>query len=168
MSIAQFPRFVGGGPERHAGFAEWQDAAWIKQERLPTWREALALLHTPSSEADLAPSAPSRRRLAFDELLAHQLALGRRRSARQAQAAPVILPGEASEKLRAALPFTLTGAQDRALTDIRGERAAGVRMSRLLHGDVGSGKTVVAALAMADATSSHLQAALMAPPELLR
>ena len=167
MSSRQFHVFVERALERTPDLPEWQDAAWIKQERLPTWREALALLHTPSSEADLAPTAPSRRRLAFDELLAHQLALGRRRSARQAQPAPVILPGQASERLRAALPFTLTGAQERALTDIRSDLAAGVRMSRLLHGDVGSGKTVVAALAMADAAGAGFQAALMAPTEIL-
>lgn len=167
MTSRQLHIFIERALERAADLPEWQDPAWVKQERFPTWREALALLHTPSSEADIASSALSRRRLAYDELLAHQLALGQRRSARKAQPALPITPGEASAKLQAALPFTLTGAQQRSLADIRADLARGVRMSRLLHGDVGSGKTVVAALAMADAASSGFQAALMAPTEIL-
>jgi len=167
MTSRQLHLFIHRALARAPDFPEWQDAAWVKQEYFPTWREALALLHTPSSEADIAPSAPSRRRLAYDELLAHQLALGQRKKARQAEPAPKIIPGEPSAVLQNALPFTLTGAQTRALADIRADLARGVRMSRLLHGDVGSGKTVVAALAMADAASSGFQAALMAPTEIL-
>jgi len=167
LTSRQFRLFVERALERTPELPEWQDAAWLKQERLPAWRAAIEALHAPAADADLAPASPARRRLAYDELLAHQLALGRRGSVRKSEPAPPIAPGEASMKLEAAVPFALTGAQQRALADIRKDLAAGVRMSRLLHGDVGSGKTVVAALAMADAASSGFQAALMAPTEIL-
>ncbi|HAJ02419.1 MAG TPA: ATP-dependent DNA helicase RecG, partial [Brevundimonas sp.] len=124
-------------------------------------------LHAPESELDLDPQAPARARLAFDELLAHQLALARRRRNRQAVRAPRLAPGAAAERLLAALPFTLTGAQQRAVADIRRDLAHGEQMARLLQGDVGSGKTAVAALVLADAVDSGFQAALMAPTDIL-
>ena len=146
---------------------EWQDPAWMSARRWPGWRAALESLHAPGSEMDLAPDAPARQRLAYDELFAHQLALARRRRTRHATPAPRIEPGEASERMLAALPFTLTGAQIRAVEEIRADLASGEQMGRLLQGDVGSGKTAVAALALADAASSGFQSALMAPTEIL-
>lgn len=146
---------------------EWQDAAWMAARRWPGWRPALEALHSPQTEFDLGPDAPVRQRLAYDELFAHQLALARRRRARQITSAPKISPGQASAALLTALPFTLTGAQAQALAEIRVDLASGEQMGRLLQGDVGSGKTAVAALAMADAASSGFQAALMAPTEIL-
>ncbi|HEX8469930.1 MAG TPA: ATP-dependent DNA helicase RecG [Brevundimonas sp.] len=146
---------------------EWQDAAWMAARRWPGWRPALEALHSPQTEFDLGPDAPVRQRLAYDELFAHQLALARRRRARQITPAPKIAPGEASAALLTALPFALTGAQAQALAEIRVDLASGEQMGRLLQGDVGSGKTAVAALAMADAASSGFQAALMAPTEIL-
>ena len=146
---------------------EWQDAAWLAARRWPGWRASLEALHAPTSEFDLGPESPVRQRLAYDELFAHQLALARRRRARQITPAPVITPGEASATLLSALPFTLTNAQAQALVEIRRDLASGEQMGRLLQGDVGSGKTAVAALAMADAASSGFQAALMAPTEIL-
>lgn len=146
---------------------EWQDPAWLARQKWTGWREALGALHTPAGDRDLEPDAPARERLAYDELFAHQLALARRRRARQITPAPVIRPGEASERLLAALPFTLTGAQQRAVEEIRHDLASGEQMGRLLQGDVGSGKTAVAALALADAAASGFQAALMAPTEIL-
>jgi len=146
---------------------EWQDAAWRARQGWPGWRTALEALHAPTSEADLGADAPVRQRLAYDELFAHQLALARRRRLRQITPAPVIHPGQASADLLAALPFRLTGAQAQALAEIRADLGSGEQMGRLLQGDVGSGKTAVAALAMADAASSGLQAALMAPTEIL-
>ena len=147
--------------------AEWQDPAWRAARGWSGWRAALETVHAPTSEFDLSDEAPPRQRLAYDELLAHQLALARRRRARRIEPAPVIAPGEASERLLAALPFTLTGAQAQATAEIRADLASGWRMGRLLQGDVGSGKTAVAALALADAASSGFQAALMAPTEIL-
>ena len=147
--------------------AEWQDAAWLSARRWPGWRAALESLHAPTSELDLTPEAPARQRLAYDELFAHQLALARRRRARQITPVAHITPGEASARMLAALPFTLTGAQARAIEEIRADLVSGEQMGRLLQGDVGSGKTAVAALALADAASSGFQSALMAPTEIL-
>ncbi|MGH6957903.1 MAG: ATP-dependent DNA helicase RecG, partial [Caulobacteraceae bacterium] len=111
--------------------------------------------------------APARRRLAYDELLAHQLALAQRKAARRRQPAAVVAASALADRIKAALPFRLTGAQVRALADIRGDLASGERMSRLVQGDVGSGKTVVAMLAMADVAAGGRQSALMAPTEIL-
>ncbi len=146
---------------------EWQDPAWLKKQNWLSWREALDALHAPTGEPDLSPDAPARQRLAYDEVLAHQLALARRRRAREIKPAPVIAPGAASDCLLQALPFTLTGAQAQAVAEIRRDLASGKQMGRLLQGDVGSGKTAVAALALADAASSGFQSALMAPTEIL-
>lgn len=146
---------------------EWQDPAWVAKQGWSSWRTALEALHHPESLTDLETDAPARQRLAYDELLAHQLALARRRRARQINPAPVITAGEASTALLSALPFRLTGAQDQAVAEIRRDLASGQQMGRLLQGDVGSGKTAVAALALADAASSGFQAALMAPTEIL-
>ena len=146
---------------------EWQDPAWLAKQRWLGWRAAIEALHAPTAETDLEADAPVRQRLAYDELLAHQLALARRRRARQTTPAPVMQPGAVSEALLAALTFRLTGAQDQAVADIRRDLASGEQMGRLLQGDVGSGKTAVAALVMADAASSGFQSALMAPTEIL-
>lgn len=146
---------------------EWQEPNWLAARRWVGWRAALEALHAPTNEADLTPDAPVRQRLAYDELFAHQLALARRRRARQITPAARITPGEASARLLAALPFALTGAQEQAVSEIRADLASGEQMGRLLQGDVGSGKTAVAALALADAASSGFQAALMAPTEIL-
>jgi ATP-dependent DNA helicase RecG len=133
----------------------------------PGWREALVLLHTPEAMAELSPLSPARKRLAYDELLAHQLAMARRKGARRAEPARVLPQSELSRGLEAALPYRLTGAQVRALSEIGGDLTSGKRMTRLLQGDVGAGKTVVAMLAMADAVAAGPQAALMAPTEIL-
>jgi ATP-dependent DNA helicase RecG len=146
---------------------EWQDPAWLAKQAWKPWREALEALHHPQAPSDLEVDSPVRMRLAYDEMLAHQLALARRRRSRQINPAPVITPGAVSDALLAALPFSLTGAQAQAVKEIRADLASGRQMGRLLQGDVGSGKTAVAALALADAASSGFQAALMAPTEIL-
>ena len=133
---------------------EWQDAAWLERQRWPGWRAALEALHHPKTDAELAPGSPLRRRLAYDELLAHQLALAQRKSARRAQPAQVIAESSLAARVEADLPFRLTGAQVRSLAEIRADLASGERMSRLVQGDVGSGKTVVAMLAMADVAAA--------------
>ncbi|MGX1588301.1 ATP-dependent DNA helicase RecG [Brevundimonas diminuta] len=146
---------------------EWQEPNWLAARRWVGWRAALEALHAPTNEADLTPDTPVRQRLAYDELFAHQLALARRRRARQITPAARIMPGEASARLLAALPFALTRAQEQAVAEIRADLSSGEQMGRLLQGDVGSGKTAVAALALADAASNGFQAALMAPTEIL-
>jgi ATP-dependent DNA helicase RecG len=153
--------------ERAPDPPEWQDAAWLAREGFVSWRQALERVHHPTSEADVLPEAPARRRLAYDELFAHQLAMAERKADRRRLAATVIPQSLAAQALQDALPFALTGAQARTLAEIRGDLASGERMSRLLQGDVGAGKTVVAMLAMADAAAAGLQSALMAPTEIL-
>jgi len=160
-------RFVLEALERAPELPEWQDPAWRAREGWPGWREALERLHAPEGPEGLSPLTPERRRLAFDELLAHQLALARRKAERRAEPARRIARAALSERMEAALPYRLTGAQVRALAEIGGDLASGRRMTRLLQGDVGAGKTVVAALAMADVAGAGGQAALMAPTEIL-
>jgi ATP-dependent DNA helicase RecG len=160
-------RFAAEALTRAPDLAEWQDAAWLARNAWPSWRSALEALHGPAREADLAPGAPHRRRLAFDELLAHQLALAERRRAQRRGGGPRIDAPAGGERAAAALPFALTGAQRRAVEAIRADLSSGERMTRLLQGDVGSGKTAVALLAMADTAQAGWQAALMAPTELL-
>ena len=167
LTSRQVRKLVLGALEGAPELAEWQDAAWIAARGWTGWRAALGAVHEPQTEFDLSLDAPPRQRLAYDELLAHQLALARRRRARLIEPAPVIAPGNASERLLTSLPFRLTGAQTQAVAEIRADLASGWRMGRLLQGDVGSGKTAVAALALADAASSGFQSALMAPTEIL-
>jgi len=152
---------------RAPDLAEWQDPAWLAREGFPPWREALEAYHNPQFEADLSPLSPARRRLAFDELLAHQLALAQRKAARRSHPGAMIPAGLLAGRIEAALPWKLTGAQIRAFSEVRGDLQSGERMSRLLHGDVGAGKTIVAMLAIADAAEARLQSALMAPTEIL-
>ncbi|MBS0363781.1 MAG: ATP-dependent DNA helicase RecG [Proteobacteria bacterium] len=153
--------------ERAPELPEWQDGAWLTRERFPTWREALARLHHPETEADLAPTSPHLRRLAYDELLAQQLAMAQRKAARRREPAPRIAASGTAGRIQADLPFAFTGAQARALAEIRADLGGGERMSRLIQGDVGSGKTVVAMCAMADVAAAGGQSALMAPTEIL-
>jgi ATP-dependent DNA helicase RecG len=160
-------KFVQEALERAPELPEWQDAAWLAQERFPTWRAALARLHAPETEADIAPTSAHYRRLAYDELLAHQLAMAQRKAERRREPAAKIAASEVAAKIQADLPFAFTGAQARSLAEIRADLAAGERMSRLIQGDVGSGKTVVAMCAMADVAAAGGQTALMAPTEIL-
>jgi ATP-dependent DNA helicase RecG len=172
LSSRLLARYAHGALERLPGLPEWQDAAWLEREGFPAFDAALRTLHQPEEAAELSEEAlaksPARRRLAYDELLASQLALALVRSRMRR------LPGRANAgdgslvaKLRDALPYALTGAQARAVEDIRRDLVADTRMLRLLQGDVGSGKTAVALLAMASAIEAGRQAALMAPTEIL-
>jgi ATP-dependent DNA helicase RecG len=167
LSSRQVRKLVQSALSNAPDLPEWQDSAWLAKRSWPSWRRAVADLHQPAGEFDLESDAPARQRLAYDELLAHQLALARRRRARQITPAPVMRPGEASARLLDSLPFVLTAAQLKAVAEIRGDLASGEQMGRLLQGDVGSGKTAVAALALTDAADSGFQAALMAPTEIL-
>jgi ATP-dependent DNA helicase RecG len=154
--------------KRVPALPEWLDAALKAREGWPDWQAALTQAHAPREEAELSPLAPARRRLAYDELLANQLAIAlvRDRQLKQ-RGRPLKGDGRLCDKVIAALPFQLTGSQRLALAEIAGDMAAGHRMLRLLQGDVGSGKTVVALLAMLTAVEAGGQAALMAPTEIL-
>ncbi len=160
-------RFALEALARAPDLEEWQDTPWLASQSWPTWRQALGRLHAPRVESELSLQTPHRRRLAYDELLAHQLALAERKRSRRAEPAPVIASGPLAAKAEHALPFRLTGAQSRALVDIRADFASGLRMTRLIQGDVGAGKTVVAMLAMMETAAAGLQSVMMAPTEIL-
>ncbi|MGE5504336.1 MAG: ATP-dependent DNA helicase RecG [Actinomycetota bacterium] len=154
--------------DRAPELPEWQDAAWLARQGWPGWRTALLGLHRPEDERAVTEDSPVRRRLAFDELLANQLALMMVRAhMRKLKGRPLAGDGRLRAKVLGALPFALTGAQTRALAEIDADMAEPLRMLRLLQGDVGSGKTVVALLAMLTAVETGAQAALMAPTEIL-
>jgi ATP-dependent DNA helicase RecG len=154
--------------ERVGDFAEWQDPAWLKARGWSGFREAVRGVHIPEDAGDVSPSSPAWQRLAFDELLANQLALGIVRQSFKAQRGrPVRGEGHIRARIIKALPFELTRSQKTALADIAADMSAPNRMLRLLQGDVGSGKTVVALMAMAIAVEAGAQAALMAPTEVL-
>ena len=159
---------IGNAIEQLPELPEWIDGGFLAQNGWPAFAEAVAQLHAPASEAELLPSVPARARLAYDELLANQLALAVIRARLKRRAGrPLAATGKLRKAILAALPFSLTGAQKRALSEIDADLASPQRMLRLLQGDVGSGKTVVALLAMAGAVEAGAQAALMAPTELL-
>ncbi|MFP6715481.1 MAG: ATP-dependent DNA helicase RecG [Alphaproteobacteria bacterium] len=147
---------------------EWIDSAFLKKNRWPSWNEAIRSAHAPSSTRSLEPSAPARQRLAYDELLANQLAIALlRRHIRQTTGRSITGSNQLRKKILSQLPFSLTESQTRALDEIIKNMSAETRMLRLLHGDVGSGKTVVAFLAMVNAVEAGGQASLMAPTEVL-
>jgi ATP-dependent DNA helicase RecG len=147
------------------------DAA-LEQARLVTLKEALDFVHRPPPGVDLALLAegrhPAQQRLAFEELLAHHLSLRRLRSRLERERAPALMPrGELLARLLASLPFRLTQAQQRVLAEVRADMARHHPMQRLVQGDVGCGKTVVAAGAAVAAVEADYQVAVMAPTELL-
>ncbi|HJV79741.1 ATP-dependent DNA helicase RecG [Noviherbaspirillum sp.] len=154
---------------------DWRDTlapALLASLKLQPFEPSVKLLHNPPPDVDenalMEHTHPAWIRMKFDELLAQQLSLKRAQAARRAKGAaalPVI--GDLSTKFLANLPFQLTGAQQRVLDEIRADLRESFPMQRLLQGDVGSGKTVVAALAAAQAIDSGFQAALMAPTEIL-
>ena len=147
---------------------EWQDAAFLKQRKWDSFGGALEKAHAPAHDSDLLPTTAARQRLAYDELLANQLALLLIRSHLRGNKGRVVSgTGKLKAKVVAALPFALTDPQLEALAEIEKDMASEKRMLRLLQGDVGSGKTIVALLAMLGAVEAGLQAALMAPTELL-
>ena len=154
--------------ERVPALLEWQDEHLLKARRWPSWHEALQAVHAPQEHGDLAPAAAARQRLAYDELLANQLALSLiRLNQKRAAGRPQKGDGHLVTAVLAALPFPLTLSQQVALREIQLDMASSDRMLRLLQGDVGSGKTVVALLAMLTAIEAGQQAALMAPTEIL-
>jgi ATP-dependent DNA helicase RecG len=157
-----------GALERVPELPEWQEASWLRARGWPSVREALVRLHRPTDAADVSPGAAPWQRLAYDELLAGQLALALvRQGARSQRGRTIVGDGRIRARITAALPFALTGSQRNALAEIEADMASPSRMLRLLQGDVGSGKTVVALLAMTIAVEAGGQAALMAPTEVL-
>ncbi len=146
---------------------EWIDATLLERQHWQGWLSSLKSLHRPDSP-EFTLATPARQRLAYDELLAHQLALGLSRRHQQVPATyPVPANAALNARLTAALPFTLTNAQEAALAEMTRDLASGQRMIRLLQGDVGSGKTILAFALMAEVAALGFQAAFMAPTDLL-
>ncbi|HFD92495.1 MAG TPA: ATP-dependent DNA helicase RecG [Gammaproteobacteria bacterium] len=155
-----------------SGLAELLPEDVLRRYALPPMAEAVAYLHRPPLDADVRALQegrhPMQKRLVFEELLAHQLSLRLLRRRKQRQAAPPLdAPGRLREALLAQLPFALTGAQQRVIAELCADMARDTPMQRLVQGDVGSGKTLVAAAAVLQAVESGFQAAIMAPTELL-
>ncbi len=155
---------VGRAPD----LVEWTDAALLSKQDWPAWQTAIKQVHTPESATDFAHDTRHRLRLAYDELLATQVALQLLRArTRKQKGRSFDTNTELRQRAGTTLPFTLTSAQNQALREIEEDMASPARMLRLLQGDVGSGKTVVAWLAMLNAVGGGAQAALMAPTEVL-
>jgi ATP-dependent DNA helicase RecG len=168
LTINQVRKAAEGALAKVPPLPEWQDAAWLAQNDFPSFGEAMVALHRPETPEDVRPDGPAWTRLAYDELLAGQLTLGLVRAHQRKQ------PGRGSSgegvlrgKVVAALPYALTVSQRQAVADIVTDLALPQRMVRLLQGDVGSGKTVVALLAAATVIEAGRQAAMMAPTEIL-
>jgi len=159
---------VGAALDRLPALPEWIDPALRERRGWPAWEGAVRRAHAPEAEADLSPTTAARERLAYDEIFASQLAVALVRARRHRQKGRAIVgTGALGRPVEAALGFGLTGAQRLAIAEITAEMAQHRRMVRLLQGDVGSGKTVVALIAMLSAIEGGGQAALMAPTEIL-
>jgi ATP-dependent DNA helicase RecG len=161
-------RAANGAIERLRDLPEWQDPAFVQARGFLPFAASLRLMHGPNEPSDTAPETRLRARLAYDELLAHQLSLALLRSEMRRE------PGRSNKgdgrlraKIETALSFSLTGSQRKAVEEITTDLAGETRMLRLLQGDVGSGKTVVALLAAAAVIEAGRQAAIMAPTEIL-
>jgi len=166
-------KLVAQAIDRHLNeIPEWLPEELLGALQLPTLQEALLVVHRPPPQADVMELEqgrhPAQQRLVFEELLAHQLSLRRLRARLQRQPAPPFSCNDGlAGKLLASLPFDLTGAQQRVLDEVRADLRRSHPMQRLVQGDVGSGKTIVAALAALAAVESGYQAGIMAPTELL-
>ena len=147
---------------------DWIDPGLMAREKWPHWAEAVRAAHAPETLTDVTAEAPARQRMAYDELFAHQLTLALARlSVRRGKGRVSTGTGALQKKVLAALPYAPTGAQTRAIAGIAADMASDKRMSRLLQGDVGSGKTLVAFMALLIAVEAGGQGVMMAPTEIL-
>ncbi|GAB5506337.1 MAG: ATP-dependent DNA helicase RecG [Rhizobiaceae bacterium] len=168
LSAKVLARAIAQSLERLPDLPEWQEKSVLERLSFPALRPALAALHRPEDPADAMPDGPAWRRLAYDELLAGQLALRLVRARTHKMSGRQLTgDGQIEKQLRDALPYSHTRSQLRAIDEIHADLEKPERMLRLLQGDVGAGKTVVALLAMARAAEAGTQSALMAPTEIL-
>lgn len=168
LSQRVLSRLIKQAVEKVSVLPEWQDAKLLEQRGWPSFHHALRALHAPIEAEDIVPQGVARTRLAYDELLAGQVALALSRRNQQRESGCVIEPNmQVMMALMKALPFTFTGGQQRVLEELLNDMRSGHRMLRLLQGDVGSGKTILAFAAMAQVVASGFQACLMAPTDLL-
>ncbi|NEJ23140.1 ATP-dependent DNA helicase RecG [Rhizobium leguminosarum] len=168
LSPKTLRKIIDAGLPRFPELPEWIDLALTEKQGLPSIRDSFHMLHEPRDPSDIDPRAPARRRLAYDEFLAGQLSLSLvRQRLRKVAGQPVTATGAISGKILKTLPFSLTSSQNEAIAEVLKDMAGNERMLRLLQGDVGSGKTLVALMAMAAVIESGGQAVLMAPTEIL-
>lgn len=168
LTLKTLGKAVRGALDKLPVLEEWLDPALQKQRGWPSWNEAVAAAHAPEGLNDLEPLTEFRSRLAYDELLANQLALALiRRALRKLPGREIAGTGGLRQRVLAKLPYQLTDAQETAIAEITQDMAQSGRMLRLLQGDVGSGKTVVALFAALNAIETGGQAAIMAPTEIL-
>ncbi|MBI1329775.1 MAG: ATP-dependent DNA helicase RecG [Alphaproteobacteria bacterium] len=154
--------------EKLPDLPEWLNAAFVRQRGWESFAHSIRKAHAPIHESDLKPDTPVRMRLAYDELLANQLALVMVRERMRGTKGRILKgDGRLQKKAMAALPFALTDTQKQAVAEIAADMETPTRMLRLLQGDVGSGKTVVAMLSLLNAVEAGAQGALMAPTEIL-
>lgn len=159
---------MAGALEHIPNLPEWLEKNHKQRMKWHDWKDSLMHLHAPESESDLDPMHPIRTRLAYDELLANQLTLALMREndkRRNGRSFPIA--HDLRKKILSALPFELTNAQKRSISEIDADMVAPTRMLRLLQGDVGSGKTIVACMALLNAVAGGVQGAFMAPTEIL-
>jgi ATP-dependent DNA helicase RecG len=168
LQPATLEQIVGSALARLPDLPEWIDGPLLRREGWPSWKSAFLAAHRPQTEDHLLTTSLARRRLAYDEILANQLAIAViRENHRRQKGIPAIGDGNLRKLAMEAFGFELTGAQAHAIAEITRDMGSERRMLRLLQGDVGSGKTIVALLAMLLAVEAGGQAALMAPTEIL-
>jgi ATP-dependent DNA helicase RecG len=168
LSLKMVRKAIDGAFQECPELSEWIDQAHLKSESWPNWYDALQGLHFPGSKIEAGSESVNRRRLAYDELLAKQLALAlAREHAKRQKGRAFEASGEYVKEILAAAPFEPTDAQMNAYKEIKKDLSAPFRMSRLLQGDVGAGKTFVAALACGHMCEAGTQIAIMAPTEIL-
>ena len=168
LTLKTIGKAVRGALKEAPELPEWIEPGYFAQQKWPSWQDALMAAQQPSSAGELAPLSPARQRLAYDELLANQLALALvRRAMAKRPGRETRGDGRLRAAIGAALPYELTSAQRRSLAEIDADMAAPHRMLRLLQGDVGSGKTIVALLALLSAVEAGRQGVMMAPTEIL-
>jgi len=161
-------RAIGEVLMRIQPLTEWIDPPLIGREHWPAWHDAVREAHAPEGQDDIGPQAPARRRLAYDEFFAHQLTLALARAKmRRGKGRASRGDGHLRARVLAALPYRPTAAQARAMEEIATDLGAGLRMNRLLQGDVGAGKTLVAFMSLLIAVEAGGQGVMMAPTDIL-
>lgn len=148
--------------------AEWIDPQLLDREHWPDWHTALTICHSPTSHKDLSPQSVARQRLAYDELFAHQMTLAlARNTAQRKPGRSTVGDGRLRSLILSALPYAPTRAQERAISEIDADLSSEHRMNRLLQGDVGAGKTLVAFMSLLSAVEAGGQGVMMAPTGIL-
>ncbi len=168
VTLKTITKAVGGALDTCPELEEWIDPALLRRENWPGWKDAVDAAHAPAASVELLATHPARQRLAYDEFFSHQLTLALARRARRRKPGQISEPtGRLQRPVLQALPYKPTAAQQRAIGEIQTDLAGTDRMNRLLQGDVGSGKTLVALLALLSVVEAGGQGVMMAPTEIL-